>query len=767
MDLHDNRRLGSPCRSRRLLPKNNIRPRPLWTALTTLTAVMLLATTTPALAEDSAAPGSPGTPGSPAPALPSEAPLLDWSHAQQVYPLIESWIALGAAVDPKQTPAPLPVTGLAGARVTLRWLGRTMGTGDVTFPINSQNQVRDLIAVVRQATQNALLDLTAALMDRNEKARLRAADPDQFKPWSIEDIRPLQVDLQLAHQLEPVQLPPTPTPAPGSAPERDSSFSGRSQIAASSPSAAAAPAPSAEPPSPYEIFHRFAPGYHGLVMLAPGSPAPGSATPASDEPRTSASGASSPANQAWIWPATALAANISPRSQLAALLKDTGTSPAVIDRQIPLIARPNGPTLYRFNVLHLVRPAPNQPITLLMRGNVVLPPVSVTGPTVDDMAKQMTDHLLARLRSDGSFVGTYLPTSDQFDPAQAPLHDVALIAYVLARRAQVLADTSPAPAQLEPTLEACRVALRYLSKTLLPSDAPAEPAARALVILTALSLHDTDDHKIERDAMAQRLITVQTPQGWFVPPAPGIAPGSERTQGSAPGSAGGYVPSNAPTQSLVIAALTQLYAQNRDPKLKEAIEAARQALAAATNKTFSLSTQPWQAMADLTWHSIQPDQTTDPRPGLIREAQILQKLQIDSPPRLGPADVVGGFDPRPTPAESAPNPDWRSANVLAFLAITLRDTPTLPADEQMHWLLDCGLAARFLGQLMFTPTSAFYARSLPDTVGGVRPALWDNRLSSAPTAMALLAVTELQTTLAKLQEPPTTPAATAPSTTQP
>ena len=62
-------------------------------------------------------------------------------------------------------------------------------------------------------------------------------------------------------------------------------------------------------------------------------------------------------------------------------------------------------------------------------------------------------------------------------------------------------------------------------------------------------------------------------------------------------------------------------------------------------------------------------------------------------------------------------------------------------------MLDCGLGARFIKQLMFDRAGAYYVFDAREVVGGVRAGLWDNRQPIEATAMALLAVTELQQTL--------------------
>src|SRR5439155_25577164 len=103
--------------------------------------------------------------------------------------------------------------------------------------------------------------------------------------------------------------------------------------------------------------------------------------------------------------------------------------------------------------------------------------------------------------------------------------------------------------------------------------------------------------------------------------------------------------------------------------------------------------------------------------------------QVVGPPREGPADVIGGFDLAVNAGSRPPAPNWSTAPVLAFLADTLADEALAPKSARVPVLVSCGLAARFLGQLMFDEPSCFYVRSKKDALGGIRPALWDNTLS--------------------------------------
>jgi len=135
------------------------------------------------------------------------------------------------------------------------------------------------------------------------------------------------------------------------------------------------------------------------------------------------------------------------------------------------------------------------------------------------------------------------------------------------------------------------------------------------------------------------------------------------------------------------------------------------------------------------------------RKGLSRLIKQLVPRQIIAPPELGSKDVIGGFALSNRPSSAPPAPDWHSAQVLALLATSMRDPKLMSDQDELGWLLTGSLTARFLGQLMMDKPSCYYVPAMDEALGGMRLSLWDNRLSISATAMSLLALTEMQTTV--------------------
>jgi hypothetical protein len=657
-------------------------------AATLLALALLAATVLPAAAQQA-----------PQPQLPQadtlEAPLLDKSHRERAFHYVEMWTQNGEVnVAIAQS---MKVTGVSAVRVTLRWLGRPMGVGQAEAADLSGKHAADLTDLVARATLHALRDARLRLAERHRQAvadakeRHEARKPNEPfvepEPMTLEKVGPLLLaDLQIARALERIHLPP----------EADAQA----------------------------VFARFAPGYHGLCM-----------TRQVDEKNVLVS---------WQWPASAIAANISPYSQVVQMLTDVGHKADDVN----LVARPKGPTLQRFTIEHRVRPGRGEPAVDLVRGHEVKPTAPVDLPTLQDMAHRLAAHLRQRVRQDGSVTGVYLPTSDRYDPIFAANEDAALLAYALTSYANSLDAKSLADREL---ITAARDAARRTVDHVLPAlrDPNNRPdaAAAAMLLLTFAQSPHLADRKQDRDALAKALLERQAEAGAFL---------------------GGVVinapPLNMRTQAMVLNALSAVYEQTRDAALLAAIRKGLDWTWANLDAAQLIETMPWLAMAEFRMARLAPLNPDDPaaRDQWQRKLKAMRDLTamlrrhlIQTAPSAqgaGPADVVGGIDlpaagrPLADP-DAPPRPDWRTAQALAFLAIVMRQQDMIEPADRIHMLIQCGLAARFIAQLMYDEPACFYMRSSGEVLGGVRAAFWQNELGVRPTAMSLIAATELKTSV--------------------
>jgi len=623
-----------------------------------------------------------------------EAPLVDWSVARSTYQQIDKWVK-NDKVDRDVSSRPLLVSGVTAVRVTLRFGGLTLAIGDASAGVVKPEAAVDLRELAARATELALLkyheERDRAITRPQPGAKDKAPAPRRV------EVIPLDVDLQIAHTAADVLIP--------------------------------------ESAPPKAIYFQFAAGYHALRL-----------TSTADLPVS-----------AMMWPGNALASNLLPDSQLTQMLRDIGVQPQDILTQSAKVGRAGGPRLERFEVIHLVRPFDGQPVVQLTRGGEVIPADAVDMGMVDAMGRRLAQHLSHRIvlegKTPGALAGTYHSTSDRYDPVEAPMSEAALAAYAMSRRATQLGRLDANGLEYLNTKEKTRVIVDHLRKSLVnlkPTEGDAE--AKALLLLTLIDAPFFAEHKVDRDRLGAALLGLTVEKNQFIHP-------TARTPLAADG------------QALILAALASLYEQTRDEKLPAVIEPVQDALWASKLTTLELVTaMPWMSMAAQRMHRVNEAQQTDDRERALERKRwgervaamrslsenLRKKRLVRTAPALGPADVIGGYDLINETGEGVPTPDWRSAQVLAFLAHNAMQKDLMEGEKPAQLKYDATLTVRYLAQLMMDEPSCYYVRGSAggrrDAIDGVRLALWDNRLAVKPTAMTLLAITDLQRAVAALDQ---------------
>ncbi len=444
----------------------------------------------------------------------------------------------------------------------------------------------------------------------------------------------------------------------------------------------------------------------------------------------------------WMFPATAMAANVSLAGQIDRLMAQI---------ELPLIHRPligsdAGPALYRFQTIHLVPGDDRQPAMVLHRGNRLLSAQPLDGDAVADYARRWTDHLLGRQREDGRFAGAHLPSAGRYQPPVAPHPEAAMACYALARRARVPGLPEARAERLAGAARRGLVAITddLLGTQLAPAAEPAprddrrEPAMRlaaddcAMTLIALIAAPGASDLKPQRDRLAGALLAMQKPDGSF-----------RRTD--LPGDR----PAARPVQALAACALARMYDATREPTY---LNHAQVGLVAAWHQiarsdAHIASALPWLAEAEFTLARLE-----HPTPGLLELHKTANRLRnrqvrpdrLDDPDRI---DTTGGFR---LGEGLIPEPTAHSARPLVFLAHSLRVAHFIPHNDQPAWLLDVNRGLRFCAQLTMTDASCFYTPAPANARGGVRNAIWDNRQPLPATALSLLAATELEHSLSAL-----------------
>lgn len=690
----------------RLLPgRHTTRPIPALGLVCALAAVSLVLGLSPAVAL--AQPERVGEPG----ASDLEAPLVAPSHGVRAHGVVERWVRRGEVPASDETDAEpeagegevpaaseaerIEVTNLLGVRVTLRLEGMTIGRGDAYRPdlgavVGEPGAAVELVGLLRDATAEALREVRGNLHDAHRQAVTSQFANDAPDPPALADVVDrLMVDIQLAHDVEPIEI------------DSDAELTA--------------------------VLTAFAPGYHGLYSPSPDDGAGGEAA----------------AERAIVWPATAIARRSTPRGQLMRLLDARGRDPQAILE----LGRVEGLALLRFDVVHVVRAQPHLPARPLVRGHELLPSRSISSRTLDGMIDRLAEHLQGRFTSRHLVRGTYHPTSHRYDPDVAETRDVGLACYALMRYAQRRAEVAGYDASfVREAAEAARGAAVRLGEALLEEPDAQRPTGLALAMLTLIADIEPGDHGELRDQLAAALLAM-------------YEPGEDDEAGAfyVTNEEGERERIGQGTAAVVTAGLASLYVQTRDERVGEVVREQIEALWTEAEQRPNVASLPWLVLAHHRAGRLLADegdgqQLAGRQRGFGVLAERLMEHQVTERPVFGPADVVGGFELNPGPLAAPPSPDWRTAHMLSYLALCLRE-PGITADhDAMGWVLNAALAGRFIAQLMMDETSCYYVRSLPEAVGGVRMATWDNRLPISATAMSLLATVQFQETLERHAE---------------
>lgn len=623
-----------------------------------------------------------------------EAPLVDPSHAEAGFRLVERWVRHASV--PGRMPRQLRVTGAIGVRVSLRDSGREVGSAEawVAAPeasLDRPGPAVDLVPLLARAADAALTDYAQTL--REARARVAPDAQQRASPAAPtpEDTAGLGVGLEVAHELRSVHV--------------------------------------ARRASMAELYAKFAPGFHGLRVKGPAGQ-----------------------GAAVTWPSVALAHNTSPKSQLVQPLSSLGYPLDAIRR----VGRTGGAPLERFQTLHVIRVSPHRPVQRLIRGNDADPPRQPVGELIAVTGDRIAGHLGMRFIREDQVRGTYHPSTNRFDPALAGPTDSALAAFALARYSGVMDRLDRRDVRAQVAGERALAVAATVGRSVL-DDGDAGPAAAALALMTLTQLPVGGADQALRDRLGAHLLSLRGEDGAFYRDAMALAEAELRAAGpeaDARGADDGNDqdkprPVNLATASLIAASLTALHAQTRDADLEAAARAAIDAAYARLAQRPDVAALPWLMMAhDRAAGALAEDHETNAEQWrtLGRYVDVLNEQHIFERPLLGPGDVVGGFELSRAALGSPPNPDWRTGQLLLFLSIALRHEEVRGQRNPFDWLVPAQGAARFLARLTFDPTNAFYARSPQDTLGGVRISLWDNTLAIAPSAIGLLAMTELQAT---------------------
>ena len=452
------------------------------------------------------------------------------------------------------------------------------------------------------------------------------------------------------------------------------------------------------------------------------------------------------ATRRWTWsfPGNNIAANTSPRNQLFAMmvplnipLTDIGRVGAADNKEH---------RLFRFDVIHLVQLKPAGKALSLTRGNLLLPVHPFGKKEMTDLSERLVRHLSRRQLTEGPWAGFL---KDSIQPGDATykmtprvaLHN-AMAALALSRISRFLKDDPKLKAQAR---RVARDIVAKLLETQIAREAGKDPAVATrldrvgLTLLAMLDMPELSARKKDRGKLAALVNLMLRPTGRFA-----IRPGPDAKA------------AQAEAQSIGAATLVGLYDLNRSPQtLQKAHGALVQSWALIRDEDErAVTVLPWLPYGELALASM-----NKPSPGFKAMRSVSEKLWLKQMseeninPQMRPGrdklDTTGGLVLGVT-AFNEPNALTAPALITQALAlrhglVDRKDTKQLTA-----WLVRCGWAVRFLDQLAMAPTSCYYLSNPADHVGGIRQSLWNNRQSLQDSALALLALAELQAALQQL-----------------
>jgi hypothetical protein len=412
-----------------------------------------------------------------------------------------------------------------------------------------------------------------------------------------------------------------------------------------------------------------------------------------------------------VFPGTMLSTGTTPAEAVRVALSRLGLPP----KPLAELMSGGSVTIYHFPVRHLVQAREGSAPEFVYRGGRIVPLGDVTGPALRSAAGMIASHILSHAwpgDEPHGMTGDYHPLTDKYDPLLAPPIDQAACAFALLRYAGAPGVTAG---------EAGR-ATRFAAKVLgdLAAVAPGEadplgdPASAAMWVVAWSAL--PADHALRgshRDFSERALGVVR---GVFNAEA-----GAWR-EGAAAGSRG---------------ALALALAVGSDGDVSVARAAVR-AVFKETEAAALVGQMPWLGWAEL---AVAGADGEIPAVEALREMRESAGRFTVGESELGSGglDLVGGMVFTRT---STPLPTWHGLRALAFLATMLGDARLTAGDRVVPELARLRPTLRFLLQLMINDPLMHMHRDRERSVGGVRPAVWDQTAGLEPAAMGLLCVSE-------------------------
>jgi len=418
-------------------------------------------------------------------------------------------------------------------------------------------------------------------------------------------------------------------------------------------------------------------------------------------------------------------------AQSTAALAMTLSNDANLVMQSPETLSEQGFVFYRWSPMVLAQPAPGLGAVFTDRGGRVIGDDEVTMRSIKELGEQIAGHLMNRRWEgieDYGFVGTLEPVSGKSSSAFAGAFEQAIGAYALLRYG---ADGEN-KIQRDSVI-AGRDVLKELARVEKREQEPSEDPIASCMTIVALAelplemiLGDKDLGQLRTGCLAM-LDTLYSEQGGF--------------DESVPDAARGLV-------AHALSASAKIDPRDRTGLTRSAI--ARVFL--ETPPELLVSQMPFLAWAQI--DSVEVVEEIPSRPALRQMRDLVWEHQLRrSDLEWIDRDLVGGIV---FTRAAAPLPSWSCLRPLTAIATMLGDERLTEggfasgeAPMQIGRLVD---SVRFVRQLSAEGELMHLYSEVDDAQWGVRMALWDQRMPIESSAMALLMLTETQSSFEQLAD---------------
>lgn len=417
------------------------------------------------------------------------------------------------------------------------------------------------------------------------------------------------------------------------------------------------------------------------------------------------------------FPLFMLEAAMGPAGAYRSLLAEVGGDATLALRPLEEL-RAEGLALYRFEVRHLAQLRPEGPPEFLHRGAVVVERRELNAGSLRRWASALTGHLLGRLeptRAGASLRGVLHPSAaNEGEPAGAATRGLVAFALSEAAGSGLLDESTAGEAR-----RGAGLLLEELAALHRETAVAERPAVAALAWMAASRLDG-----LEEEALG------------------GLLSSARGTLDVAAQAAGAV---DEAERAVVAQALAE---RARAGEVQPAAaEAFLRGIYERTPADRLVTHAPWLAWAELRLAGEDDRVAAGVALRQLRDLVWAHQLSAQDTGYAG-RDLEGGIV---FTASATPLPTWQSARAVAMLATMLGDARLTPAEERGREIVRVLGSLRFLRQLTVDEWSGRLHERRAQAAGGVRAALWDQRLPAEASAMSLLAVVEFLKSLERMR----------------